>query len=117
MGFTQIENIFEYGDNLKLIKGKHTLIIGADIRRAQLWNGDGFTANGDLCFIGSFTAFDPPPARNGAAGPTRGNAFADLLLGSPLSIVAPSRIGSDLFNLRGTEWNFFFEDDYRVTPR
>lgn len=116
-GYSEIENIFEYGDNLKLIKGKHTFTLGADIRRGQLWNADGFVADGVLNFTGSYTASDPTVARNGTAGPTAGNAFADLLLGSPLSTTAPSPIGSDLFNLRGTEWNFFFEDDYRVTPR
>ncbi len=116
-GYSEIENIFEYGDNLKIIKGKHTFTLGADIRRGQLWNADGFVADGVLGFTGSYTASDPTIARNGTAGPAAGNSFADLLLGSPLSIVAPSPIGSDLFNLRGTEWNFFFEDDYRVTPR
>jgi Carboxypeptidase regulatory-like domain/TonB dependent receptor-like, beta-barrel len=116
--YTQKDNIFEYADDLKFTHGKHTIAVGTDIRRFQLFDIDGFTAEGKLTFNGEYTGIDPKASAAGKAGPTAGNAIADLLLGDP-SLVngAPAPIASDLMNLRGTSISLYAQDDYRVTPR
>ncbi|MGH9724131.1 MAG: hypothetical protein ACRD41_03610, partial [Candidatus Acidiferrales bacterium] len=114
-GYTQKDNIFEFVDNLKMTHGKHTLTMGTDIKRVRLWDADGFTTDGRLTFTGAYTASNPAVA--GTPGQDGGNGFADFLLGNPIAIGAPSPLGSDLYDVRGTYWALFFEDDFRVTPR
>lgn len=116
-GYSQKDNIYQYLDNLKFIRSKHTFTIGGDIRRVQLSDVDGFTMNGGLNFRGAYTASDPTQGGSGKPGQNAGNAFADLLLGYPLTVGAPVPIASDIYDLRGTSMSFFFQDDYRLTPR
>jgi len=117
-GYAQKDNIYQYVDNLTFIRGKHTFTVGGDIRRVQLSDVDGFVMNGSLNFPGTYTASDPQGAgRLGRPGPTAGNGLADLELGYPLSVGAPNPIASDIYGLRGTSLSFFFQDDYRITPR
>lgn len=115
-GYNQKENIFQYVDNYTLIHGKQTLTLGADIRRYQLQDLNGSAANGWLDFTGAYTASDPKAA--GRAGPTSGNGFADFLLGYPFSIPnAAVPVAGNLYNVRSTDWNFFIQDDFHLTPR
>ncbi len=116
-GYTQTDNIFEYADTLSLIHGRHTITLGTDIRRIQLADRDGFTAEGVLRFDGAYTGLSPSASSSGKIGPTAGNAFADFLLGNPISTGAPAPIASDIYDLRGTALSFFAQDDFRVTPR
>jgi Carboxypeptidase regulatory-like domain/TonB-dependent Receptor Plug Domain len=117
-GYTQRENDYQFVENLKLIRGRHTFTFGTDIRRVQMLGADGFTAMGQLNFTGDYTSAAPNSATmsNPNILPS-GNPFADLLLGDPRSISAPPPEGSDLMNLRGTVWNFFAQDDFHITPR
>jgi TonB dependent receptor len=114
-GYTQKDNIFQWVDDLTLIHGKHTVTAGFDIRRIYLYDTDGFTAEGQLNFTGAYTALNP--ANTSSANPTGGNPVADLLLGNPFSVSAPPPLGSDLYKLQGNNYNFFVEDDIRVTSR
>jgi len=115
-GYSEKENIFQYVDNYTLIHGRHTLTLGTDIRRYQAQNVDGFTANGQLNFTGAYTASNPITA--GQAGPTQGNGFADFLLGDVFSApFQPAPLATDIYNVRLTDWSFFGQDDFRVTPR
>lgn len=116
-GYSQKDNIYQEVANFNYIHGAHSLAFGADIRRIQLWDADGFSVNGTLHFTGAYTASDPIAGAQGKLGPTAGNAFADLLLGDPLAIGAPAPLASDLYNVRGTGWGFYFQDDYHVSPR
>jgi len=80
-GFTNIghdtlgpvnSKVWQIGDNLSWIKGKHTMKYGFDFRQVQYDRVDDFGASdgfGSFTFLGSFS----------------GNAFADLLLGLPTS--------------------------------
>jgi len=118
-GYSQKENDFQYVDNLKIVRGRHKLTFGTDIRRIQLWDQDGFTAMGQLFFTGGYTAANPlAPAMQGSLNilPS-GNPFADMFVGYPQSVGAPPPLGSDLFNLRALNYNFFAQDDIRLTPR
>jgi hypothetical protein len=114
-GYSQVDNIFEYADNLSLIHGKHTITFGTDDRRYQLYDTDAFTANGQVNFIGSYTAANPALA--GKPGPTSGNAMADFLLGYPFSERPPLPLASDVYSVRGWYWSFFAQDDFHATPR
>jgi Carboxypeptidase regulatory-like domain/TonB dependent receptor-like, beta-barrel len=116
-GYTQTDNTFQFVDNLNFIRGKHTFTLGADIRRIQLADRDGFSAEGTLRFNGAYTGLDPSASASGRPGPTAGNPIADLLLGDPISTGAPAPIASDIYDLRGTSYSFFGEDDLRLTPR
>ncbi len=114
-GYTQKDDVFQIVDDFTWIHGKHTVTTGFDIRRVYLYDTDGFNALGQLNFTGAYTALNP--ATSTSANATGGNPFADLLLGDPFSISAPPPLGSDLYHLRGNNWNFFVQDDIRVTPR
>lgn len=116
-GYSEKDNVYQYSGDFTYVHGAHTFHIGTDIRRIQLWNVDGFSVNGSLNFTGAYTASDPIAGATGVPGPTSGNAFGDLLLGDPLSVGAPAPLGSDNYNVRGTQYGFYFEDDYRITPR
>ncbi|MGA7926026.1 MAG: carboxypeptidase regulatory-like domain-containing protein [Candidatus Sulfotelmatobacter sp.] len=107
---------WQFVDNLKLISGKHTLTVGADIRRLREFESDTYQGIGTLNFDGKYTASDPTNAGS-TPGPDFGNPTADMLLGDPVSVTPPYPFGVDLLDVRGTNWNFFFQDDFRVTPR
>lgn len=116
--FFNISNIFHYVENLTLIRGRHSLKIGADIRRNQNMNQSGFGGNGFLNFQGAYTAHNPliPQA---AGRPDTGNSFADFLLGFPNGAPAArfQSFDSGFRRLRNTDFMFFFQDDVQVHPQ
>jgi outer membrane receptor protein involved in Fe transport len=115
--WTQQARTFQYSDNLKMIRGRHTLTLGVDVRHMQMNLIDGFGGlMGQVNFTGAYTASNPADAGNGQ-GPGLGNAFADFLLGDPQTVSSPSPVPTDHYDVRGTNWNFFVQDDIRVTPR
>ena len=105
---------FQWVDNLKLIRGKHTLTLGADIRRLRNFEQDNYLGTGNMTFNGEYTANQPV---SGQAATGMGNPIADLLLSDPSNLSAPYPLGVDYLHTVGTNWNFFFQDDFRVTPR
>ena len=111
----ETDNIFQYSSTISWVRGPHTFNTGADIRRIQLQNFSGFGTYGTLNFNGAYTSADPTKA-GGAPSVVNGNAVADLLLGYPRSVSAPRPLSAPI-NLRGTEMGFFFQDDWRLTPR
>lgn len=113
----QKENIYQFVDNLKFIRGRHTVTLGVDVRRYLLNMTAGYSADGSITFNGSYTGNNPKTSSSSVGVDGAGNAIADVLLGNPISISGPAPGGSDLFNVRGTAWNFFGQDDIRVTPR
>ncbi len=109
---------YQFVDNLKLIRGRHGLTLGVDIRRLRQFEQDNFLGTGNIGFNGEYTANCPSLACvNGAAGPGTGNGIADLLMSNPSNISGPAPLGVDYLHTVGTNWNFFFQDDFRVTPR
>ncbi len=116
--FFNISNIFQWSDTLTLTRGRHTMKVGADIRRNQNVNENGFGGNGLLNFQGAFTAQNPlTPPKAGAPG--TGNAFADFLLGYPNGSppVRFTAFDQSFSRLRNSDWMPFFQDDFRVTPQ
>ncbi|MBV9268803.1 MAG: TonB-dependent receptor, partial [Acidobacteriaceae bacterium] len=114
-GWFQNNHIYEWVDNLKIVTGRHTFTMGVDLRRLQLDLIDGYGVEGSLGFNGAFTALDPSAA--GSPGPTAGNSFADFLLGQVQNASHPANVGADKYDVRGMNWNFFVQDDLRITPK
>lgn len=117
-GWTQKENNYQVVENLKWVLGRHTLTMGADIRRYMLAMVAAFGSTGQVNFDGSYTGFDPVLSANSQyQTPGAGSSIADFLLGNPIGVAGPAPGGSDRFDVRATNWNFFFQDDFRVTPK
>jgi len=114
-GLSDKHSSFQYIDNLKLIRGKHTITIGADIRRMQEYEQDNYLGIGSLSFNGGYTASNPNDA--GTIGPNSGNPVADMLLGDLINLTPPAPLGVDYLHVVGTNWNFYAQDDFRVSPR
>jgi len=107
---------FQWVDNLKLIRGKHTITLGADIRRLREFEQDNYLGTGNISFNGEYTANCNQCVTGSAAAGLR-NPVADLLLSDPSSISGPYPLGVDYLHTVGTNLNFFFQDDLRLTPR
>ena len=115
-GISNKHSSFQIVDNLKWIHGKHTFTFGADIRRLREFEQDNYLGIGSLTFNGGYTASDPTTAGTNP-GPTTGNGVADLLLGNTVNLSPPAPLGVDYLHVYGTNWNFFAQDDIRLTPR
>jgi hypothetical protein len=112
---------YQFVDNLKLIRGKHSITVGADIRRLREFEQDNYLGTGNIGFNGEYTA----NCNQGATGCTSsggtpaaglGNPVADLLLSDPSSLSGPYPLGVDYLHTVGMNWNFFVQDDIRVRP-
>lgn len=111
-------NSFQLVDNLKLVRGRHTLTFGADIRWLREKEFDNFSGIGGLSFTGKYTSSDPDHVGARANnGPNFGNAIADMLLGQVTNLSPPAPLGTDKLTVNGINWNVFAEDDIRVTSR
>ena len=111
-----ITNTFQYADNLTLTRGRQTMKLGLDVRRNQGLEKNGSNANGLMTFGGQYTALNPTAAQTAGAAGT-GNGFADFLLGYLTSKPAFNAFPQTLSQLRNTDYMFFYQDDFRVTPQ
>ncbi|MGB6133382.1 MAG: carboxypeptidase-like regulatory domain-containing protein [Acidobacteriaceae bacterium] len=122
---TYADNIYQGVDTVTMVRGRHTMNWGIDVRRVQLFELDNYLGTGSVNFNGEFTALVPgwagdPYAKNGAytaTAPYEGNSVADFDLGDTNSATGPPPIGTDDYILWGTNWNVFFNDDFHVTNR
>jgi outer membrane receptor protein involved in Fe transport len=90
---------FQFVDNLTLIRGRHALKIGGDVRRLM---GDATSTNapfGAIDFTRDIT----------------GNAAAAFMLGFPRTARTPE--GIPIGGIRQWRQGLYFQDDWRVTPR
>jgi hypothetical protein len=107
---------FQLVDNLKFTRGKHTVTAGADIRLLREFEQDNYLGIGSLSFNGEYTA-NCDTCVTGTPGAGFGNPVADLLLSDPSNLSPPYPLGVDYLHVTGINWNFFVQDDFRVTPR
>jgi hypothetical protein len=110
---------YQLVDNLTMIRGKHAITVGIDIRRLREFEQDNYLGNGSINANGEYTA-NCYPGTNcpvGSYGLGLGNGIADLLLSDPSSIGGPQPDGVDDLHTFATNWNFFAQDDIRVTPK
>ncbi len=91
----QFNNIFQYTDNLSVSKGKHFIKLGADVRRIQ--NNGPFA----LGFLGQYQFL----------------SLKDFLQANPFLFIGAVPGNAD--SVRGyriTDWGFYVQDDFKVTP-
>ena len=91
-------NIYNVGDTIRWFHGAHSVSFGYEFTRNEFY-GHGSSGNpGVISFDGSKT----------------GNAFADFLVGKPLSVQQTS-----VYNrtVKGYSWFAFVQDDIRVSSR
>jgi hypothetical protein len=81
----------------------------------QEFEQDNWMGIGSLTYNGGYTASNPGDA--GTIGPNAGNPVADMLLGDTMAITPPAPLGVDYLHVVGTNWNFFAQDDFRISPR
>ncbi|MEW5977463.1 MAG: TonB-dependent receptor [Acidobacteriota bacterium] len=94
------QETYEFLDNLTWVRGKHTFKGGILIRRNRINIPDsGGNDFGSMRFDGFATGYD----------------YADFLLGIPHTTGRFER-GPTRYN-RSTESGFYFQDDFRVTPK
>ena len=100
--FVRRNHTFQFTDNLVSVKGRHTLKVGADLRRLRLFYLVEDFGQGVFSFSDGF-------------GSVSGNAFADFLLGRPfLSFAqAGNSGGNDRLNYFGA----YVSDEFRLSPR
>jgi hypothetical protein len=99
---------FQWLDNVSIVRGRHTLKFGGEIRRDRYNQLGNSFAHGSFTFSGTAT-FDP------ANRTTTGFSWADFLIGESSS----SSRGLNLSNtlLRATSFYLYFQDDWKITPR
>lgn len=122
---TYLDNIYQGVDSMTLVRGRHTMNFGIDVRRIQLFELDNYLGTGSLNFNGEFTALVPGFAGDALANggsysntaPYEGNALADFLLGQTSGASGPPPIATDNFILWGVNWNLYFQEDYHATDR
>jgi len=99
---------FYVEDNVTIVSGKHTWKAGVQVRPRYVDTIDGGRSGG---LKGNFAYGDD----------VTGNAQANMLVGQPLQVfrgtIAPDASGNlTSFALRATEWSFYVQDDWKVTP-
>jgi outer membrane receptor protein involved in Fe transport len=96
--FSEHENVYQIGDNLRWFRGKHSISVGGEWERTEELN------RGSSGNEGSFTF----------SGYASGNTWADYLLGKPSTMTQASPYER---LVKGWDWYAFVEDDIRLTPR
>jgi len=119
-GLNTKSGTYQFVDNLKLIRGKHSVTVGVDIRRLREFEEDNYLGNGTINFNGEYTANCNAGSTGcsvGSPGLGLGDSIADMLLSDPSGLTGPYPLGVDYLHTFATNWNFFAQDDIRVTPR
>ncbi|HXM22970.1 MAG TPA: TonB-dependent receptor, partial [Terriglobales bacterium] len=103
----QVQNTYSFSDNLTLIRGKHSLKFGAEIRKEEFTILQPTAARGHLNFGNTFT---DNPANPGSGG----SGLASFLIGLPDF--------GEITNLHNVDYQrsayaLYIQDDFRVTPR
>jgi outer membrane receptor protein involved in Fe transport len=101
-----IQNSYALSESLTWIHGRHELKFGGDFRRDQINSVFGIASNGFFVFI-------PFPISN---------AFASFLVGQPLLFLqgggnSPTGQGDLSRGLRSSNFAFYGQDTYKVSPR
>lgn len=94
----EIQQAFEFTDNLNYTRGKHNIGFGGQFRRFRYFSFTDSPGHPSLTFTGQFT----------------GSSVGDLLLGIPVS--AQEGLGDSSQNIRVSFLSGYVSDSYRVRP-
>jgi hypothetical protein len=101
----------KYQDNLTIIRGRHTIVVGADMQFWQSFREEApVSPHGQFGFGGQYSslAYEIPDV-GGVSG------LADLLLGYPGNGAHTYRFSTSNL-VGGTFSNFYVQDDFRISP-
>ncbi len=101
-------SFLQFVDNLSIIRGKHTLKFGGEIRQ------DKYNQVGNQFARGQFT-FTRNATSNLAQAGVTGDPYADFLLGETFQAEAAVSIANAQF--RAVSYALYFDDTWKVTPR
>jgi outer membrane receptor protein involved in Fe transport len=105
---TSTSQEFQYGDTLSIIRGKHSIKVGTELRWSQFNLFQIGYPRGYFSFAGLFTADSP------SSGDGTGNPLADMLLGLPQD----SQISTlTYFGNRQQTYGGFVQDDYKLSRK
>ena len=96
---------YQFVDNVTLIKGKHALKFGTDIRRLLDDATTNNTPFGQLSFDGSLSG----------DGVSSGDAAAEYMMGYPRTVLTPE--GVPITAARQWRLAFYGQDDWKITPK
>ncbi len=96
--FSKHGNIYQIGNTLRWVRGKHSVSVGGEWERTEEFNRGSSGNQGSFSFDGSVT----------------GVSFADFLIGKPVSVAQNSPCER---LVKGWDWYVFAQDDIRLTPR
>ena len=99
---------FQLLDNFSIIRGKHSIKIGGEIRR------DRYNQYGNQKATGEFD-FDGQSTNNPAAPNATGFIFADYMLGFPSQAYRVVAMADGM--LRRNSYAAYVQDDWKITPR
>jgi hypothetical protein len=102
-----IENTFQWNDNVSITKGNHTLKFGGDVRRYRYEVLKGSPFFGEVVFGSIFSSSSDRP---GSGAP-----FADFLMGFPSTLA-----GTQMLDWGRHRWIYaapYFQDDWKVNSR
>jgi hypothetical protein len=97
-GLNQIDNTYEFRDNLARIVGVHTIKLGGELLLSQVNAAADVQSNGTFAFYGSETGID----------------FADFLIGVPSFY---KQGDAQAFYMRNQYGGLFLQDSWRISPR
>jgi outer membrane receptor protein involved in Fe transport len=106
--FVEDSHIFQWLDNVSLIRGNHALKFGGEVRR------DRFNETGNAFTRGNFN-FEEQATMDPARRGTTGHRFADYLLGWARVSQRARTFSNGLF--RATSFAWYVEDTWKITPR
>ena len=117
--FNEHDNIYQIGDTVRWTRGKHSISIGGEMERLELYNFGSSGNNGTFTFDGTSTKVpnnqnpDCASSPNGPC-PQTGNAFADFLIGRPVRLLQASP-----YHRNAKTWDgyIFAQDDFRISNR
>jgi hypothetical protein len=111
-------NIFSFKDDLDIIRGRHEIHTGIDLRANQMNVGSEAFSSGFLLpgTTGNFSGYTCPMGAPGTCANAPGNPEADLLMG-----ISGGAIHDQTYDgaITGRRWKIirpFVEDDWRVVP-
>jgi hypothetical protein len=102
------DTLIQFTDHFSWNKGRHSLKFGADILRTRFNLTGNDVARGRFTFSGIYTS----PV---GVSPQPQNAVADFLLGDMSN--AEGQLGQVVAMLRSTSSGFYFQDQWKVTPK